>query len=164
MKNSLMKNVETVVQKIYSRDGEVKASVLVDEARPKDSPAHPAFEWRDKTAAEEYRLYQARHLIRKVSVIHEDKPSRLVHVPIVAVADDSREGSYKPTEVVVSAPDEFESALNAAIQRLKSARTAVDDLQRAASKLEPKGDRNALIAQVSNALAALNVALDRVVH
>ena len=148
MKNTLMKDVETVVQKIYARDGEVKASVLVEDARPKDSPAHPAFEWRDKLAAAEYRLYQARHLIRRVSVIHDDKPSRLVHVPIVAFGDDSKEGSYKPTDVIVSVPDEFEAALNAAIQRLKSAREAVEELQRAASKLEPKGDRNVLIAQV----------------
>lgn len=163
-KNALMKKVEKVVQNIYDRDGEVKASVLVDEARPEDSPAHPAFEWRDDVAAEEYRLYQARHLIRKVEVIHEEKPSQLVHVPISVSVDNSKEGSYKPAEVIVTAPDEFEMALNAAVQRLKSARAAVDDLQRAASKLEHNSDRSAFIAQVSNALAALNVALDQVVH
>jgi hypothetical protein len=164
MKSTLMKKVEKVVQDIYKKNGEVKASLLVEAARPKESPAHPAFEWRDGVAAEEYRLYQARHLIRRVQVIHEDKPAQLVHVPIVSVRDESREGSYKPAEVIVEAPDEFEIALNAAIQRLKSARSAVDDLQRAANKLEHNGERSAFIAQVSNALAALNVALDQVVH
>lgn len=167
MKSSLMKKVEKVVQNIYDRDGEVRASVLVDEARPEDSPAHPAFEWRDDVAAEEYRLYQARHLIRRVTVIHEEKPTQLMHVPVV-VADagehEGKEGSYKPAEVIVTAPDDFELALNAAVQRLKAARAAVDDLQRAASKLEHNSDRSAFIAQVSNALAALNVALDQVVH
>lgn len=164
MKNNLIAKVGQVVQEIYDRDGEVKASVLVDEARPEESPAHPAFEWRDDVAAEEYRLHQARKMIRTISVIYDETPSQLVHVPIVSSASESREGSYKPTEVVVNEPSQFESALNAAIQRLKSARAAVDDLQRAASKLEPMGDRNVIIAQVSNALAALNVALDRVVH
>jgi hypothetical protein len=164
MKNSILDGVTEVVQEIYSRDGEVRASVLVDEARPEDSPAHPAFEWRDDVAAEEYRLYQARHIIRRVQVIHDDKPSQLVHVPVSVSSERTKEGSYKPVEVIIETPDEFELALNAAVQRLKSARSAVDDLQRAASKLDHNSERTAMIVQVSNALAALNVALEQVAH
>jgi hypothetical protein len=159
----IFQGVTQVVQQIYDRCGEVKASVLVDEARPEESPAHPAFEWRDGVAAEEYRLHQARQLIRRVSVIYEDEPTKLINVPVICSTDAGKEGSYKPTEVVVSEPDFFEAALNAAVQRLRSAQVAVDDLQRAASRLEPS-DRNVIIAQVSNALAALNVALNRVTH
>lgn len=39
---------------------------VVESARSSSSPLHSRFEWNDSTAAEEYRLWQARHLIRVV--------------------------------------------------------------------------------------------------
>jgi len=163
MKN-LMLDVTSVVNKIYEEHGEVKASVLVDEARPEDSIAHPAFEWADDIAAQEYRLHQARQLIRRVSVIYNDEPTRLVNVPVLRLdAEISREGSYKPLPVVVSDPEYFEAALAAAVHRLTAAQVAVDDLRKAANKLD-LGDRNAMIAQVSSVLATLNMVLTRASH
>lgn len=163
MGNKVMDGVVQVVREIYDRDGEVKASVLVEEARPKESPAHPAFEWRDKIAAEEYRLWQARYLIKRVTIVREDR-----QVPLVNVAADkggeSREGTYKPVDVVVENPTEFETALSAAIQRLGAARRAVEELQLAARKLGPTDDRASMIAQIAESLSLLQTALDRAVH
>jgi hypothetical protein len=47
-------------------------AALVDDARPEDSPLHPAFEWDDDEAAERYREDQARSLIRSVFVVPQD--------------------------------------------------------------------------------------------
>ncbi len=61
-------DVEAEIVAIYQRDGKLDAHVLVDEARPIDSPLHYEFEWDDSRAAEEYRINQARDLIRRVKI------------------------------------------------------------------------------------------------
>ena len=50
------------------RKGRLIPAVVVDEARPEEAPLHPAFEWDDAVAAEQYREGQARNLIRHVTV------------------------------------------------------------------------------------------------
>ena len=162
MKNKYA-GVERVIRAIYVREGEVKASMLLEEARDKKSPAHSAFEWDDGAAAEEYRLYQARHLLRIVTVIHDDKPSKLANVS-AEKGDDSREGAYKPIAAIVESPTEFETVLSSALRRLGAARLAVEELQIAARKLSPTDDRVSMIAQIAEALSLLNTALDKAVH
>lgn len=159
-----IKGGEIVVRTIYERDGEVRASVLVDEARPKSSPAHPFFEWKDSVAAQEYRLIQARKLIKRVVVEIEGREERLVHVPRVTTAQDSKEGYYKPVSVVVESPTEFELALSEATAKLGSARRSVDRLRYAAEKLSDTDDRAAMISQVAKGLELLEYALHRVEH
>jgi len=63
-----------------------KCSVLtpdavLNDARKEKSPLHQFFEWDDSKAAEQYRLRQAGHLIRSISVTFEDmapEPERRV--------------------------------------------------------------------------------------
>jgi len=55
-------------------NGRLDNGDVVEAARDKRSPLHPAFEWDDKTAAHAYRLDQAGNLIRAVDVVIE-KPS-----------------------------------------------------------------------------------------
>ena len=106
---SLIEKVAVVAQAIYERDGYVKPSVLVDEARPVDSPAHDAFEWDDSKAAEEYRLSQARGWLKNVTLVVEDRKEVMVHVP--SIVSDSREGYYKPKSSVLRNTDECDRAL-----------------------------------------------------
>lgn len=67
--------------------GELTPQDVVDDARSHNSPLHSFFEWDDSAAAEQYRLDQARGLIRSVVAIytHPDKPAQrtraFVHVP-----------------------------------------------------------------------------------
>jgi hypothetical protein len=46
------------------RDGMVKAADVVDAARDEDSPLHSHFTWDDSDAAHQYRLEEARRLLR----------------------------------------------------------------------------------------------------
>jgi len=154
MKNDSIKiAVQSVVQDLFDRNGSVKSIDLVDKARPTDSQAHPAFEWDDTLAGEEYRLIQARKWIRVVEIIRDDgsEPERLVHVPRIVTADDAgRDGEYKPISVVVEMPDEFERALSQAREKFASAKRAMDELYRAA-ELSGRADQAAVIAQMSRA-------------
>lgn len=149
MQNETLKaKVELVVNNIYQRDGQVKPSVLVEEARPSDSPAHDAFEWDDKKAGNEYRLHQARSWIRTVEIVIDDRRENMVHVPIIRKAepsdeekhDDSREGYYKPVSIVARSHDEYSSAMAATLARLNTAKESFNRLKEAAVKQGKKLD------------------------
>lgn len=88
-------------------------SVLKD-ARNIRSPLHEFFVWDDATAAEKYRLDQAAHLIRSVSVIFEDAdaaPERQISLGVapepaavpravrafLSIVDSEGESSYVST-------------------------------------------------------------------
>lgn len=67
--------------------GELTPKDVLDDARNSNSPLHSFFEWSDTDAAEQYRLAQARGLIRAVVAIYTrpDQPAQriraYVHVP-----------------------------------------------------------------------------------
>lgn len=128
--DDLRTRVQKMVNNIYQHHGHVKASELVESARPKSSPIHDAFLWDDKKAGQEYRLWQARQWIRRVEIIIEDRPEQVVHVPLITI-NGSNEGVYKPISVVISNPKEYSACLSEALRRLASARRAIDDLEEA---------------------------------
>jgi hypothetical protein len=75
-------------------DGEITPARMVDAARPKSAPLHPAFEWDDKKAAEAHRRDQARGIMQACvevrSVGGEDREVRVVIVAPVRTADGQR--------------------------------------------------------------------------
>ena len=127
---SVKDGVQEVVQMIFDRDGEVRPSVLLEEARQESSPAHSGFMWDDTEAAHEYRLFQARQWVRVIPIYCDNEEQRLVH--ITNLVDDRREGYYKPMSVVVQNLDEYKNALATALSRVSSARRSVDELRQAA--------------------------------
>jgi len=59
------KRIREELDRIASENGGLLLpSAVVDAARPASSPLHSKFEWDDTAAAEQYRLQQARQLIR----------------------------------------------------------------------------------------------------
>ena len=67
--------------------GELTPSDVLADAKNPNSPLHSFFEWSDTKAAQEYRLHQARGLIRAVVAVYvsEDKlavrTKAFVHIP-----------------------------------------------------------------------------------
>lgn len=59
--------------------GQLTPELVVEAARPKDSPLHPYITWDARAAAEKQRLYEARRLIRSVRV-------EIVTVPLLVKA------------------------------------------------------------------------------
>lgn len=60
------------VLKSLSEQGGVTARDVLDTARSKNSPLHAYFQWDDKVAADEHRLYQARSMLRSIRVRYVD--------------------------------------------------------------------------------------------
>ena len=87
-----------VLQRIYEQHGELTAELVVDEARKPASPLHERFEWNDMRAAEQYRLEQARRLVRSVHIVIEQRPVRAF--PFIP-----QSGSYRPIADVLTNVD-----------------------------------------------------------
>ena len=78
-------------------------SMLVERARPEDSPLHPAFEWDDSIAAEQHRIYQARQLCNSVRIIRQGVlVPAFVHVTIAATSSAPKQEGYVPLDVALA--------------------------------------------------------------
>lgn len=109
---------------LQRRDGHVTAESVVEDARPVDSPLHPAFEWDDEIAAEEYRKDQARCLIRSV-VIRDVTPeqSNPVRAFVMGTA------AYTSTVVAMQRQSEREVVLRRARRELEQWRRRYEYLE-----------------------------------
>ena len=84
-------------------DGKLTAQAVVDAAREESSPLHGYFEWDDNKAANEYRLLQARKLIRVVVQPCEPLDNQPMHVYQSLVTDRVVPGGgYRTTEAILS--------------------------------------------------------------
>jgi hypothetical protein len=61
--------VGETLEDIEHEHGALTADIVVQESTPKDAPLHPCFEWNNLKAAHQYRLEQARRLIRSVRLV-----------------------------------------------------------------------------------------------
>lgn len=120
--------------RIRAKHGAVTARNTVDESRPEDAPLHEAFEWDDEKAADEFRLQQARTIIRAVvDVTNPDIEPQAVYVHVRSQDAESEHGTYEPITVVVREPDLFAAALGELKEKLAGAHRAIEELQSAAS-------------------------------
>ena len=113
-----------IVESIAVRSGGVcPPSMLVDEARPEESPLHSMFEWDDWAAAEGYRRGQARGHIRELRIVKQaDDETELVQafVHIVRLSGDTPVEGYRLTSLVVQSRDEYQQMLDEALSGLRA--------------------------------------------
>lgn len=130
--------------RIKQQHGRLEPFAVVNESRPTEAPLHPAFEWRDPVAAEQWREHQASKLIKRVRVVPMERPpvpavTRLRTEPIVQM----------PPEPLVDQFDPLAYDLDQAVEALEAARARVTELHR---KANVRFDR----ARVISAGVALN--------
>lgn len=65
-----MSDLRGQLQEIYDRHGRLTPAVVVEEARPEESPLHHELEWDDAVAGDEYRLIQAHRLIQRARIVY----------------------------------------------------------------------------------------------
>jgi hypothetical protein len=80
--------------------GSLTPPVVVKEARKKDHPLHPFFEWNNRRAAHEHRLLQARQLISSIVRVERDDEKKKATEPVRAFIHINN--AYEPVEVVMS--------------------------------------------------------------
>ena len=170
MANRQIREMKAAVAKaladLHQQNDGLRPSEVVAAAKPKTSPLHCEFTWDDTKAAHEYRLNEARHLIRVVTWVDKTKegteiPGRYVHVPEISTQErieaDTREGVYHPISVVVHRPNEFARALQALVSKVNAATDAARELRDAAGAVsEDEGDDRLL--KIGMAITALETA------
>ncbi len=107
--------------------------MLVNYAANPAKHVHTFFTWDNDVAAHQWRLNQARQLIRSVQIVYEDRQEEPQRILTLVTTDfgNAKQG-YMPTEIVVTKPDLFADA----VRRLKAEATAalrsVKELERMA--------------------------------
>ena len=101
---------------------EVKPEQVLDKAKDSNSELHKCFDWNDTSAAEKYRLIQARDVIRHLIVVkHDDEDEREpVQFRVMLKNERTQESGYKQTIVMVKDDDEYKKLLNQADAELHS--------------------------------------------
>ena len=97
-------------------DGSLKAESIVDRARDPKNPLHDRFEWDDARAGHEFRLEQARSLIRHVKVTYITEEERTVRVRNFVYQD----GGYRKTATVLTRKDSREELLDQALTEMEA--------------------------------------------
>ena len=140
--------------RLHDKYGNLTPHVVVDEARDEESPIHDRFEWDDTKAGEEFRLGQARKLIRVVLTVGPQGNSTPMFVHVI----DADEGPmYVRTTVAVESESLFESALGQLSIKLTIAiRSLTDLISVSTGPLPPP------LKSVQKSLIAARKALDKV--
>ena len=92
---SLSAEMMTELEYLVERNGgTITPQIVVEAARKEKSVLHSYFDWNDTTAAFQYRLEQARRLIRTWVYILPQKPQRPMRV-MVSLSEDRGEDGYR---------------------------------------------------------------------
>jgi len=121
-------------------DKKLTAEIVIEDATAKSSPLHPCFEWNNKKAAHSYRLEQARHIIKNVTIVREEGEEKLQIKNFVSIRTDedgqlthSKMGKgrsfYVTISDVMSNHDLKEYTFEQAYRELMSFRSKYDNLR-----------------------------------
>lgn len=112
-----------------SNDGLLLPQTVVEHARNPESPLHDCFEWDDSEAAEQFRLWQARSLIR-VCVTVEPQTQQTIRT-YVSVMPQRKEsgGGYLSTIEAMSDPVQRALVLETALRELTAFEKKYQQLQ-----------------------------------
>lgn len=98
------------LQRIYQERGELTPAVLVEESRALGTLLHEVFEWNNDAAADEWRLAQARQIVRSVVLVSQ--PERGEQAPTLRAfvslsrPDGGTARYYRPIIDVLESPTE----------------------------------------------------------
>jgi hypothetical protein len=120
--------------------GHLQAEHVVDAARPQNSVLHPHFEWDDSRAGEQYRLIQARQLI-KIVIAPQRVSSETVVVPFY-VNEEKGDGYVSIVEVMSDKDRAFNNVVQAITRAISILRNCPHKTaQKLAHALEKQRDQ-----------------------
>lgn len=99
-------------------NGYLSPQMIVNEARAESSPLHDAFDWNDDTAAEKYRLMQARMLMTQVRVQISGRDYGAFTSVTIQVKNTPTRG-YISTERVISDEELLQQVIDVATREIE---------------------------------------------
>ena len=120
-----------VVVEGLARAGNATPQALVDAARDPISPAHKWFEWDDAKAGEQYRVMQARHYLRSITVEYATEELPPVQVrAFVPVYVDGQGRAWKPMHEVLAVQSDLDQVIETARAEMHAFRQKYAELRR----------------------------------
>lgn len=135
--DAVIQQLDLIAQR--DQDNLIQPEAVVEEAASETSPLHPHFEWDDDEAAHEYRLHQARNLIRAVRVVKIDPGPRYVNITIKRENGVTRRG-YVATERAVADPDLYEQVVMDTMRAMRGYRLRLAAFQQARKAVDSLDD------------------------
>lgn len=127
--------IKNELLEIHQKHGILRPEDVVDYAKNPGTALHSQFEWDDTEAARQYRLEQARRVIRvSVTLIEVDQPETRVYVSLAS--DRVAGGGYRPTQTVLSDKEMRSEMLAMARSELKRVREKYKHLTELAKVFE----------------------------
>jgi hypothetical protein len=99
-----MADLESLLREVRERRGLLTPQNVVEEAKPQDHPLHSHFEWEDSIAAHEFRIIQARQLIRRVTVTRVTPDDMPMTVRTFHSVAGPQGRAYEPIEEIIEEP------------------------------------------------------------
>jgi hypothetical protein len=143
----------TALAELETSRGRLTPSMVVNAARPKKHPLHPAFIWDDAAAAEEHRIDTARRLMAiHVKVVSN---GRILHVPLYTRDPEAAAGEQGMVRTMrlKSEPDNARDALVTEMVRVSNMLGRARDLARLLGR---EKDIVKIEAEVSSFLGSLD--------
>jgi len=109
--------------------GELTPEDVVSDARHDNSPLHSYFEWDDSAAAEQYRLKQARGLIRAVVAVYVSPDKPAVRTKAFVHINESGAQHYREAGHAMSVSKTRKMVLQQAFRELSAWRQRYKDLK-----------------------------------
>lgn len=109
-------DAQKVAEEILAIGNEVTPRQIVERAKDESTELHKCFTWDDQAAAEKYRLYEARQVIRLLVV--DDQEVGTEPVRAFFKLDRSHDSGYKPTIEILRNNDEYQALLRQAKREL----------------------------------------------
>lgn len=147
----LKADAEKVGKEIEQIKGAKTPNAVVKKARSEKTELHKCFEWDDSAAATQYRLDQARYVLRTISIVREveipgyDTPRKVVVRAYenvnTAKPNEDEERAYVETESALAQP-EFRLQIFSRLERMIAEATEIADAYRYLSpEISALGDR-----------------------
>lgn len=150
------------LERIRAEVGDLTPQAVLLHAADERAPLHTAFEWDDSKAGHEYRLNQARGLIRAVVTIESAEVPEHRSYVLVRADPAKEETSYLPTVEVVNRPDLFGDAIRRLQSELRSARDSVNQISSLAAAMNSATERRERLRSVGERLEEAVLAAESV--
>ncbi len=115
------------LEQLRQKHGELTADQVLTDARNPKSPLHDDFEWDDTAAAEQYRLAQARYILRSIVVVYDEAPE--VPTRAFILVDSGSGEAYQSTCVALSDADMRLQVLEKAKKEMAAFRRRYSELR-----------------------------------
>ena len=152
-------SVEVEMQSIFDKHGAVTPSLVVEFAKDETTELHKRFEWDDTAAAEQYRLNQARRVIRVTKIVYEGERQTLFHVPKIKWEEqgDDKSGKYIPAGMVVKAQKDYQRCRDEILSKIMAMQSSLGELERYAVKdgIDDAGQIKIAMMSMAAAIEAL---------